>query len=728
MINRSVLSASAQAQLVTVIAEVRARWRMKVALRGLAIVCGVGVIALLLSAFGLEKLNFTPGAVIAFRALTWLTLAVLVVQYLIRPFMRRISDETIALYLEEHEPTLQAAVLSALSIGDPAKAEDHHISAALARRTIEDAVSRCHAIDDGRRIDGPAIARFGTALTGAAVLGIGTLFLSPAFLRHGARTLLNPFASVATASPYAIEVSPGNVTIPRGADQSVGAHLRGFFSDQADIIVKTGGDSAYQRLPMNVAADSGDFELLLFALNNDTDYYIESNGIRSPVFHIAVADIPYVQRLRLEYHFPAYTGLSPQIIENGGDIAVLRGTTVRVFAETTLPVPGGRIIRDKGGPSDMTPDSTGLLVGEMRVTEDGYYHIELLDREGKTASGSPQYTIEVLEDMPPIVSFNKPGRDTRVSPIQEVFVEAKAEDDYGVSKLELVYSVNGGEEKTISLLDSGRSLKEVVAGYTFYLEELGLEPGDLVSYYARATDNNASGQRRTATSDIYFLTVRPFSLNYRQAEQAPPQGGGGGGGEQNGRLSEQQREIIAATFNVLRDSATLSAREFEENLVTIALAEEELKDQARTLAQRMDNRGVTDDSSFKQIAMLLPQAAEQMELAVKGLRDKSPSGAMPPEQKALQILQRAEAIYRDVQVAFQEQGGGGGGGGGGSPNAEDLADLFELELDKLRNQYETVQRGERQGDENQSQVDQTLERLRELARRQQQENERMRQL
>ena len=38
--------------------------------------------------------------------------------------------------------------------------------------------------------------------------------------------------------------------------------------------------------------------------------------------------MPYVQRLEMEYHFPAYTGLEPQKIEDGGDIAVIAGTEV----------------------------------------------------------------------------------------------------------------------------------------------------------------------------------------------------------------------------------------------------------------------------------------------------------------------------------------------------------------------------------------------------------------
>jgi DNA repair exonuclease SbcCD ATPase subunit len=79
-------------------------------------------------------------------------------------------------------------------------------------------------------------------------------------------------------------------------------------------------------------------------------------------------------------------------------------------------------------------------------------------------------------------------------------------------------------------------------------------------------------------------------------------------------------------------------------------------------------------------------------------------------------------VFRDVQVAQGQQNGGGGGGEG--EISEELADLFELELDRLSNQYEEVQRGTRQEVDNA--IDETLEKLRELARRQQQENERMR--
>ncbi|MGH7505363.1 MAG: DUF4175 family protein, partial [Longimicrobiales bacterium] len=500
------------------------------------------------------------------------------------------------------------------------------------------------------------------------------------------------------------------------------AQLHGFDAEFVEIVVRAGADSAFDRIPMIAAQDSGAFELLLFDVEQTADYYVESNGVRSPVYRIEVADLPYVQSLRLEYHFPAYTGLAPEVVEDGGDIAVLKGTVVKVFATPTIPVQTGRIVLDGDRTAALAAGEEGELVGSMKVEQDGFYHLELAGHDSAMVTASPQYTIDILSDLPPTVSFEKPGRDTRVTPIEEVFIEASAEDDFGVGSIDLVYSVNGGDEKTVRLFESTRPLPEATAGHTFYLEELGLEAGDIISYYARASDNNAAGNEKATTSDIYFLNVRAFEREYRQAEQAGGGGGGGGGGPENGELSERQREIVAATFNLQRDSTRYTAAEYGENMVTIALSQERLLEQTQTLAQRMTNRGVTEDSAFQKIAELLPQAVEEMTNAAERLRKAAAGEALPPEQRALQFLQRAEAVFREVQVQFGQQQGGGGGGG--SPNAEDLADLFELELDKLRNQYETVQRGE--SEQAQNQVDETMERLRELARRQQQEAERMR--
>ena len=303
-----------------------------------------------------------------------------------------------------------------------------------------------------------------------------------------------------------------------------------------------------------------------------------------------------------------------------------------------------------------------------------------------------------------------------------MYVEAQAEDDFGVRDLELVYSVNGAAEKTVKLFNGRNRLPEVTAGHTFFLEELGVQPGDSVSYYARAMDNSA-GQGRQATSDLYFLRIRPFRRDFRQAPSMAGGGGGGGGGAggQVEALSEQQRQIISATFNVQRDRRNYTPTKLRESTTVVGLSQSRLREQVEGLVTRLNSQLVQKDPAFEKIIGFLPQAIEAMKEAETKLAAVSPDGALPPEHKALQILQKAEEEY-EYQISVQQ--GGGGGGGGGSAQQQELSEIFDQELEKMASRYETANQAQQQtGDR---ELDELLEKLKELARRQEQEAARQR--
>src|SRR6185437_3314471 len=157
-----------------------------------------------------------------------------------------------------------------------------------------------------------------------------------------------------------------------------------------------------------------------------------------------------------------------------------------------------------------------------------------------------------------------------------------------------------------------------------------LEPGDVVSYYARASDNNTVTGPGTAATDIYFLQVRPYENDYRQQQGG---GGGGGGGQQNdaGQLSQQERDIIATTFKTARDSTITDKKAFDENLATIRLSQQRLREQSDELANRLVERGIAaSDSGWKKIAEILPKASAEMDTAEKQLTAGSPTAARRP--------------------------------------------------------------------------------------------------
>ena len=198
---------------------------------------------------------------------------------------------------------------------------------------------------------------------------------------------------------------------------------------------------------------------------------------------------------------------------------------------------------------------------------------------------------------------------------------------------------------------------------------------------------------------------------------------GAGGDPMAGQFSERQREIVTATFNVGRDWRRIAPDLLEEDIATIALSQGSLMEEVQSFLAELQGRLRRAPEEMRQVADELPLATEEMEAALSALEDSETADALAPEQRALQHLLRAESVFREIQLAQQQNQGGGGGGASGAEIREDLADFFDLEMERLRNQYEELQRGQRQ--QMDQELNSALERLKELARRQEQEQERL---
>ena len=111
--------------------------------------------------------------------------------------------------------------------------------------------------------------------------GVVVALLSPSFLRNALPLLVFPWKSSRTANIYAIDVKPGNARLARGADQKVGASLRGFNADQVDISVRSGSMPKWERLPMVRDDSTGDYGFLMLGVDSATDYFVEASGVRS---------------------------------------------------------------------------------------------------------------------------------------------------------------------------------------------------------------------------------------------------------------------------------------------------------------------------------------------------------------------------------------------------------------------------------------------------------------
>ena len=690
---------------------VRRRWRLRLALEGLVPIAATAAAALAVWLLLWPLVEGHPALVNWARGVAGLALVGLTVGLARRWVGSRPTVSQVALYVEEREPGLRQSLVSSLERPDQSGA-----APGLAARVVASARRGLAAIDDARHLERPRLRRAG-GMVGAIALGsAAVLAFGPDRFRVATATLVNPWRPVPVAPSFLVGVEPGNAEVPKGGGVDISAVLNGFTSEDAELVFRSDSAGEWQRLPMSRDTAAGRFTTRLFDVVEKTEYFVEATSIRSPAFTLSVVDLPAVAGTEATVRFPNYTGLPSETIEPAGDLAVLKGSDVLFRASVTRPAKAAWLVIEGRPPIAMAALPTGGFSGSFRVGGDAFWRIDLDAPDGRRITGL-QYTIDALDDAVPTVRFTAPGRDTKVSAIEELAAAVEAADDFGVRRLALHVSVNAGAEQVIALTDSSlKALTSVSAVHTFFLEEWSLKPGDLVSYFAEATD----GLGQTGKSDIYFLEIRPFDKTYREGEGGG--GGGGGAGQSAEGLSERQRQIVVGTFNLLRDSAAQQSS-FRENVTTLTIGEGRLREDVLELSNQMRQRRlVAVDSTFEQIAAALDTARGELQKAEELLGRTKPREALVPAQKGLQHLQRAEAAYREVQVQ-RGQPGGGGGGAGAQREAEDLADLFELETDKLKNQYESVQRD--QGQKAEQQLDETVERLRRLANRQQQENERM---
>src|SRR4051812_37314960 len=145
-----------RALLLDVIHRVRNRWRLRLALRGAVIVLAGTAMALLLSARGLEALRFSSYSIIAFRIAAIAVFGALVAYGLVLPMRRRVSETQVAMYLEECDPSLEAAILSAVEASGSSNPAH---SPKLVEQLVEQAIEQCRAIDHGRTIERAGVRR-----------------------------------------------------------------------------------------------------------------------------------------------------------------------------------------------------------------------------------------------------------------------------------------------------------------------------------------------------------------------------------------------------------------------------------------------------------------------------------------------------------------------------------------------------------------------------------------
>ncbi len=380
------------------------------------------------------------------------------------------------------------------------------VTAGLAHLAVSNAARLADQVPSSRAVPLRPLARAAAAagLVGAVVA------LLVVVMPGVARTQWNRFAHpTADVPPYALtefDVTPGDTSVPYGDELDVWAQTRGEPVDELELVLR-GAQGQPEALPMFQEPD-GRWRAIIAKVTEPAEYFVRAYQARSHTYRIDVITLPQIRDVRVQITPPAYTNQGPYEgpVPQEGIVGVL-GTRVQLWAESNRPLSRGSLrlqLGKEGSEVSFQPTTSGgsEVTGRFEITADGTFELRVVDVAGQPSREAFASTITRLPDERPFVRLVQPRTASLATPTASIPVETDAEDDYGVSRLQLFRSLNHSRPRPTDR-DLPPETSRRVHDVTYLpLSEYGLRPGDEIKLFARVSDNDPAGAKGSESSVV----------------------------------------------------------------------------------------------------------------------------------------------------------------------------------------------------------------------------------
>lgn len=578
------------------------------------------------------------------------------------------------------------------------------------------------------------------AFLGFILVLIGSIMIAsgdPLAQTETARPIGTPLIEVERdATIELVSVEPGNTAIEKGTTLTVLAKFKQAIPENAELVYEfansAGAAEGFHRIQMNASFDDPIFAGQIEELTKPITYWVEFGDEASDRFYATVFEYPELQQLDFELDFPAYTGLANKVINDGRRISALKGTRVIATARLNKTVSAIELNSSTHPSISFTADPSGEPVyrAEFVVEQTAQFELNLTDEADRSNKLPPEVQINALVNQPPTIKILSPGRDVEVSPIEELMTVAEISDDYGIEKVGLTFGVAGQDPQELELRSKLPAKNKHQVDHLLEFEKMKVSPKQVVSYFFWVEDRVADNQTRRVMSDMFFAEVRDFDKIFRQGaaqtrqqqQQQQQQQGNQQQQQQMGELRQLQKEIINATWKLIRrETDAETSQNFADDVGVI----QDSQHTASQLVDRALERVTSPDA--KAVGTQIKDMMNKVVLTLQSAKDQDSAkpliDAVSKEQLVYQMI--LQLASDESQVQQQQQSSSSSSS---SQQSRSRQQLQQLQLSNDQNRYEQENQAQQQNQQEQSEVRQALNRLKELARRQEDINKQLEQL
>ena len=491
-------------------------------LQGFEGLCLTAICALLLFALGagvFELKSFFPYAPLAYFIVTGLVLLA-AIGWTLFHFLRRLSQESAALYVEHKQPKLRNNLINSLQLypqvveGRNASGFSASMVLALLRVTRRQIAGlKVEELLDTRRL------KSGLRLLGFLALPVSAMVLfNPSWVNGTISMLTHPLDHLPPTKTD-IAVEPKGTRVVRGTPVTIQAVASGALPESLQLLTWTGTDNRGQptgveTVPMENLG-GGQFSAKLAKLEKTLRYRAATGAFSSSTYTAEAVDPPEIANVQLILYPPAYSGLGSVSVPEGS-IEGLKGSTLRLDAVATKDVVKAEIETDDGKKIPLKIDGRKLQANLVLFQAQSY---RILVEDAQGFRNTPiRYELRVKPDGFPTIDLLRPTEDLEINGDETLSLEYSARDDFGIGEITLITKIGDREEKSVLQKDEAKRLI-LRDQYNWDLAKLGLRDGEEAVFFLQVFDNDTISGPKIGTSRSVRLKLKNLKGEHQQVAE-----------------------------------------------------------------------------------------------------------------------------------------------------------------------------------------------------------------
>ena len=239
----------------------------------------------------------------------------------------------------------------------------------------------------------------------------------------------------------------------------------------------------------------GEFEFKIARPLNNVLFHVEGNKVSSKDYELKVVEVPSIANFEMILNFPSYLNKKAEIIKGTGNAVIPEGTRV-TWNMTTSATQNADWITDNVK-IPFTKTNKGFTIAK-NVFQNTDYQIITSNSNVKNYE-KLNYQLSIVKDQYPTITANNAPDSLKVA---KNYVLGQIADDYGLSKLQVVYYQSGKPQAvnrgTIAIKNS--AFDQFIFSFP---SNLPVEQGVSYDYYFEVFDNDVIHNYKSSKSTIF---------------------------------------------------------------------------------------------------------------------------------------------------------------------------------------------------------------------------------